>query len=71
MRLLSKKINNKGHVILTCKQARFFGIYKKTVEFIATKEYPKGYWNWRQKDKETPINQITAFELDVLCNRKI
>lgn len=68
MKLLTKIINKKGHVVLICKQDKFFGLYKKTVEFIATKEYPKGYWNWRQSPNNKEVDELTSYDLDNLCN---
>jgi hypothetical protein len=64
MRAIKKEINEKGHIVLTCETSLLFGLIKKEVEFIATKEYPKGYWDWRKLPNKTLVPCSLSFQLD-------
>jgi hypothetical protein len=67
MKAVKKEINEKGHIILTCEDSVLFGLLKIQTKFIATKEYPKGYWNWRKLPNKTLVSDTMSFQLDSWC----
>jgi len=70
MRAIRKEKNEKGHIILTCEdEVKNFWGKKKTIttQYIATKEYPKGYWDWRLLPDKTLIGDRMSFQLDSWC----
>jgi len=66
MKLITKFKNEKGHIIITCEKPILFGVFHKTIQFIATEESPKGYWNWKQihDNDNDDVDEIQAYELD-------
>jgi hypothetical protein len=67
MRAIKKEVNEKGHIILTCEDSLFFGLHKSKVQFIATEEFPSGYWNWRKLPDKTLVGYSMCFQLDSWC----
>lgn len=67
MKAIKKETNKKGHIILTCETSILFGLFKPKKQFIATRQYCKGYWNWRKLPDKTLVGDKTAFQLDELC----
>lgn len=67
MKAIERKGNEKGHVILTCESSYLFGLLKPKTKFLATKEYPRGYWNWRKLPNKTLIGTKLSFQLDDWC----
>jgi len=61
MKMISKEIiNNK--TVITTESKGFFR--KKIRQFEATREYPKGYWNWLELPNRKIIYGILTFQLD-------
>ena len=48
-----------------------FGFFKKvkTREFEATKEFPKGYWNWLELPNHELVPDTLSFQLSAWCKR--
>ena len=67
MKANKKEKNEKGHIILTCEYSVLFGLFKLQKHFIATEEYPKGYWNWRKMPNKTLVGGGMSFQLDSWC----
>jgi hypothetical protein len=67
MRVLKKEKCENGNIILTCEDSIFFGLIKKEIQFIATEEFPKGYWNWRMLPDRLLICDSISFQLDSWC----
>ena len=67
MKAIKKETNENGNIILTCETSFLFGLIKKEVQFIATEEYPKGYWNWRKLPNKTLVHDNLSFQLDSWC----
>lgn len=67
MKATGIKITEEGHILLTCELSFLFGLIKRNVQFIATKEYPKGYWNWRSMPNKMLVNDNMSFQLDSWC----
>ena len=67
MKAIKKETNEKGNIILTCETSGLFGLIKKEVQFIATEENPKGYWNWRKLPNKTLVYDNLSFQLDSWC----
>lgn len=67
MKAIKKETNGKGHIILTCEDSVLFGLFKPQKQFIATKEYPKGYWDWRKLPNKTLVGDGMSFQLDSWC----
>lgn len=65
MRAISRRLN-RDNIILSCEEDINFLFFKKTVksEYIATEEFPKGYWNWRKLPDKTLISSHLSFQLD-------
>ena len=64
MKAISKEINEKGYMILTCENSVLFGLFKPQTKFIATKEFPTGYWDWRELPNKTLVGDHMSFQLD-------
>ncbi len=64
MKLITKFKNEKGHIIITCEKPMLFGVLHKTIQFIATEESPKGYWNWKQMHSNFAVDEMQSYELD-------
>ena len=64
MRAVKKEVNERGHIILSCEETFLFGLFKLNKQFMATKEYPKGYWNWRKLPNKTTVGTMMSFQLD-------
>jgi len=64
MKLLKKEINEKGHAVITCQSSILFGLIKKEVRFIATEQYPKGYWNWMRMSDGILVEDRLSYQLD-------
>ena len=71
MKAIKREVNKKGHIILTCEEekkiSRFLRkprIEKVETQFIATEEFPKGYWKWRLLPDKTLISDNLCFQLD-------
>lgn len=67
MKAIKKETNKKGHIILTCETSILFGLFKPKKQFIATREYIKGYWNWRNLPNKTLVGVEKSMMLDELC----
>jgi hypothetical protein len=67
MRAIKKEVNEKGEILLTCAEDYFFGMVTKKTQYIATEEYPKGYWNWRKMPDKTLLNDMLFFQLNSWC----
>jgi hypothetical protein len=67
MKAIKKETNENGNIILTCETSVLFGLIKKEVQFIATEEYPRGYWNWRKLPNKTLVYDSLSFQLDSWC----
>lgn len=65
MRAISRRLDGKN-IILSCEDDINFIFFKKKIkfEYIATEEYPKGYWNWRKLPDKTLIYGDLTFQLD-------
>ena len=66
MRAISRSKDEKGNAILVCEEETKFLWMKnvKQTEYIATEEFPTGYWNWRLLPDKTLINSHLSFQLD-------
>jgi len=52
-----------GKTILTTETKRLL-LKPKIRSFVATKEYPKGYWNWLELPDKTLVGDHLIFQLD-------
>jgi len=48
---------------ITCEQTFLF-FWKRKRKFMATKEYPTGYWNWFRMPNMTNVSNAVSFRLD-------
>jgi hypothetical protein len=66
MKVVSRRLDEKGNIILECEEvSKFLWIEKiKTIEYIATTEFPKGYWDWRELPDRTLVGDHMSFQLD-------
>lgn len=67
MKAIKKETNEKGHIILTCESSYFGGVFKPKTKFIATKQYIKGHWDWRELPNKTLVGDYMSFQLDSWC----
>lgn len=67
MKAIKKETNEKGNIILTCETTLLFGLINLKTKYIATKEYPRGYWNWAKLPNKTLVNDMLSFQLDSWC----
>ena len=67
MKAKSKEVKENGHIILTCEKSTVFGLIKKEVQYLATEEYPSGYWNWRKLPNKVLVGDDMSFQLDSWC----
>lgn len=63
MKALKREIKD-GNIILTVEDELFFGLIKKQTQYIGTREFPKGYWDWRLLPNKTLIGDRMSFQLD-------
>jgi hypothetical protein len=68
MKVVEKIVNEDGRINLICEEAKLFGLFKTKKHFIATKEFPKGFWNWKDLSNRSEVDEETAFQLDNKCN---
>jgi len=67
MKAIKKETNEKGHITMTCEDSVLFGLFKPQKKFIATEQYVKGYWKWRQLPNKTLVGDAMSFQLDSWC----
>jgi hypothetical protein len=67
MRIIKKQEYQDGSIIITCEKSLFFGLFKTTNRFVATEEYPKGYWNWATYPNRDIVGGRLSFQLDRWC----
>jgi hypothetical protein len=64
MKVISKEQDPQGKTILVCEQRLFF-FWKRTQKFLATREFPKGYWEWLRFPNMNKLwNDKLSFQLD-------
>ncbi len=51
------------HTFITTEQPFLF-FWKRTRKFVATEEYPTGYWNWLEMDDLKMVPGHLSFQLD-------
>jgi len=68
MKIINKTINENGQIKIICEETKFFGLLKKEKQFIATKEYPKGFWDWKDLSNRAKVEEDIAFQLDNKIN---
>ncbi len=68
MKIVSKNFNLNGQVDVLCEKAKILGLGKTKIHYRATKELPKGFWDWSMKASEKQIEGLTVFKLDNFCN---
>lgn len=66
MKVLRKEIDEKGHIILICER-KILGVIKKKESYVATREYVKGYWNWRKLPDKRIVHDHLSFQLNEWC----
>jgi len=66
MKFIKKETTKEG-IILTCEESYLFGLIKLKVKFIASKEYPKGYWDWATYPDRKLVGFNTSVQLDRYC----
>lgn len=70
MKILSKEVNDQGHITLICEEPILFGLFKKRDKFIATKEFPSGFRNWIRDSKKSTLDYLISLRLDFWCSNK-
>ncbi len=66
MKFIKKETTKEG-IVLTCEESYLFGLIKLKVKFIASKEYPKGYWDWATYPDRKLVGFNTSIQLDRYC----
>jgi len=63
MKLIRKERDSKDRDILVCESRFLF--WKWICKFLATNEFPTGYWEWLQlPDKKKIYSNYLSFQLD-------
>ncbi len=68
MKVISKEYSSNGNIDVLCEESRILGFRKIKIHYHATKEQPKGYWNWKSPTRD--IDGLTIFKLDNYCNEE-
>ena len=68
MKIIDKIINENGQIKVVCEETILFGLFKREKQFLATKEHPKGFWNWKDLSNRAEVEEDIAFELDNKIN---
>jgi len=64
MNIIKREITESGATILIEEASYLFGLIKKKTKYIATRESPKGYWNWRKLPNRKLVPDFKSFELN-------
>jgi len=68
MKILSKKCGENGGIEVICEESSILGFRKTKTHYHATKEQPKGFWNWEAKSNKKKIDGLMLFKLDDYCS---
>jgi hypothetical protein len=58
---------NGQQVIIRAKELDLFGLFYKEVSYIATTEYPEGYFIWAKLPLRSPVDYETSLQLSRWC----
>ena len=58
------RIEENNSTVLVIEKKILFGLLKYQDRYIATEEFPKGYWNWRKLPNRTLVGSSISFQLD-------
>ena len=58
-----------GRYVLVCSRRLLF--WEKDVKFLATREYPPGYWSWLSLPNLKLVGGCLSFQLDAWCREAL
>ena len=68
MKFLSKECGKNGEIEVICEESSILGLRKIKTSYRATKELPKGFWNWEKESASSKIDGLMLFRLDDYCS---